>query len=81
MTATVAGDVLQVLHAPEAVCYLVRYVEGPSRERIVGLFGTDTLPLPWTSSPRGSGSRTNSSRPEPAPKGRGLDAPHRRLPP
>lgn len=42
----VAPDRLQVLRAPDG--YLLRYAAGPSRERILALFGTDTLPLPWT---------------------------------
>lgn len=43
------GDRLQVLWDQEARCYLLRYLSGPKRARILDLFGVDTLPLPWTS--------------------------------
>lgn len=40
-------DCLQILRDDEARCYLVRFVVGPERARVLVLFGTDTLPLPW----------------------------------
>ncbi len=42
------GDHLQVLWDQEARCYLLRYLSGPKRARMLDLFGVDTLPLPWT---------------------------------
>ena len=49
VTADLAsGDRLQVFRDHETCCYLACSLSGPERARILDLFGTDTLPLPWT---------------------------------
>ncbi len=42
------GDVLRLVEREG--CYAVLVAAGPSRERVLYLFGTDTIPLPYTRS-------------------------------